>query len=516
MDWTHGYVQSVDYTHHYCRELSPVHLDFACLSRGISTSLADRPLRYLELGFGQGLSLNVHAAASEGEFWGTDFIPAHVVNARELAAASHSGARLFDDSFEDFARRDDLPEFDVIGMHGTWSWISAQNRALVLDLVRRKLAPGGLLYVSYNALPGCAAELPLRNLLKLHAEQVSPPLLALPEKLDASLAFIRSLAEAGSRYFHEQGESRALLERVSGQNRNYLAHEYLNRDWQPMGFAEVAELVSQAKLEFATTATLTEHLDGASFPERAKKLLDDAKHPLLRETVRDYLVNQRFRRDIFVKGLRRLSGEARDERFARTRFVLRAQPSKLLGAKIPLPFGEAELKPETYGGLSAALAEQDFAPKSLEFLKHHPACKQLRPAQLVHALRLLVGTGHLHLAQSATAIALAAPRCRALNAHLLERATHSEDNPVLASPVTGNGVLVPHDQQLFLHARSQGQTAPEQWVAYAWSRYSALGVRLTRDGKTLESAPENLEHLRHRADDFEQQELGILQALGIA
>lgn len=115
MDWTHGYVQSVDYTHHYCRELSPVHLDFACLSRGISTSLGDCPLRYLELGFGQGLSLNVHAAASQGEFWGTDFIPAHVVNARELAAASHTGARLFDDSFEDFARRDDLPEFDVIG-----------------------------------------------------------------------------------------------------------------------------------------------------------------------------------------------------------------------------------------------------------------------------------------------------------------------------------------------------------------------------------------------------------------
>ncbi|HYQ25689.1 MAG TPA: class I SAM-dependent methyltransferase [Polyangiaceae bacterium] len=157
MDWTHGYVQSIDYTHHYCRELSPSLLDFACLSRGISTNLADRPLKYLELGFGQGLSLNVHAAASQGEFWGTDFIPAHVANARELAA--HSGARLFEDSFEDFARRADLPELDVIGMHGTWSWISAQNRAVVLDLVRRKLAPGGVFYLSYNALPGCAAEL---------------------------------------------------------------------------------------------------------------------------------------------------------------------------------------------------------------------------------------------------------------------------------------------------------------------------------------------------------------------
>ena len=242
MDWTHGYVQSIDYMHHYCRELSTALLDFSCLSRGISVKLADRPLKYLELGFGQGLSLNVHAAATQGEFWGTDFIPAHVLNARELAAASHSGARLYEDSFEDFARRDDLPEFDVIGMHGTWSWISAANRAVVLDIVRKKLAPGGLFYLSYNALPGCASELPLRNLLKLHVDQVSPPLLGVPEKIDSALTFMRSLAAAGSRHFQEQGESKALLERVSGQNRNYLAHEYLSRDWQPMGFAEVAAL----------------------------------------------------------------------------------------------------------------------------------------------------------------------------------------------------------------------------------------------------------------------------------
>ncbi|MEI9937186.1 MAG: class I SAM-dependent methyltransferase [Pseudomonadota bacterium] len=516
MDWTHGYVQTVDYTHHYCRELSPSLLDFACLSRGISTSLAERPLRYLELGFGQGLSLNVHAAASQGEFWGTDFIPAHVLNARELAAASRSGARLFEDSFEDFARREDLPEFDVIGMHGTWSWISPQNRAIVLDIVRKRLAPGGLFYLSYNALPGCAAELPLRNLLKLHVEQVSPPLLGVPEKIDASLSFMRSLAEAGSRHFHEQGESKALLDRVSGQNRNYLAHEYLNRDWQPMGFAEVAALASEAKLEFATSATLSDHLDSVAFPDKAKKLLDEAKHPLLRETARDYLVNQRFRRDIFVKGLRRLSPEARDERFARSRFVLRALPEKLLGAKIPMPFGEAELKPETYGALSAALAEQNFAPKSLTFLRQHPGCKQLRPGQFVHALRLLVSTGHLHLAQSEAAAAAAAPRCQGLNAQLLDRALYTDEGTVLASPVTGSGVIVPHEQQLFLHARAQGQSTPAQWAAHAWSRYSALGVRLTQDGKVLETAQENLAYLTQTAQTFADQELVVLQALGIA
>ena len=515
MDWTHGYVQSVDYTHHYCRELSPSLLDFACLSRGIATSLANRPLKYLELGFGQGLSLNVHAAACQGEFWGTDFMPAHVVNARELAAAAGSGARLFEDSFEEFARRDDLPEFDVIGMHGTWSWISPQNRAVVLDIVRKQLAPGGVFYLSYNALPGCAAELPLRNLLKLHAEQVSSPSLGLAEKLDAALSFVRSLADAGSRQFQQQGASFALLERVNAQSRNYLAHEYLGRDWLPMGFAEVAALASEAKLDFATSATLLDHLDAVGFPDKAKKLLDDAKAPELRETVRDYLVNQRFRRDIFVKGVRRLSPEARDERLGGLRFVLRAQPEQLLGAKVPMPFGEAELKPETYGALSAALAEQNFAPKSLSFLRQHAGCKHLRPGQLVHALRLLVGTGHLHLAQPEAAAQATAAACRALNTQLLERALHSQDGTVLASPITGSGVTVHHEQQLFLHARQLGKNSPGAWAEHAWDRLSALGARLTVAGKVLESAAENQAHLAQSAQLFAREELSVLSALGV-
>jgi len=387
---------------------------------------------------------------------------------------------------------------------------------VVLDLVRRKLAPGGVFYLSYNALPGCAAELPLRNLLKLHADQVSAPLLGVPEKLDSALSFIRTLADAGSRHFPEHGEAKAWLERASGQNRNYLAHEYLGRDWQPMGFAEVAELLSAAKLEFATSATLSDHLDGAGFPDKAKKLLDEAKPALLRETLRDYLVNQRFRRDIFVKGVRRLSPEAREERFGRSRFVLRAPPEKLLGAKIPLPFGEAELKPETYGALGAALAEQDFAPKTLDFLRQHPGCKQLRPGQFVHALRLLVSTGHLHLAQSEASIAAATPRCQALNALLLERALHSDEGSVLASPVTGSGVSVSHEQQLFLHARAHARSTPEAWAAHAWSRLSALGLRLTREGKVLESASENLAQLSQNARVFATQELPLLRALGVA
>ena len=77
--------------------------------------------------------------------------------ARQLAVASGADIDLYEDSFEDFARRTDLPPFDHIGLHGVWSWISDRNRTVIVGFIQRKLKPGGVLYVGYNALPGRAA-----------------------------------------------------------------------------------------------------------------------------------------------------------------------------------------------------------------------------------------------------------------------------------------------------------------------------------------------------------------------
>src|SRR5262249_10870194 len=135
---------------------------------------AGEPLRYLELGFGQGLSLNIHAAACPGEYWGVDLIPAHVANAADLASASGADLRLFNQSFQDLAARDDLPQFDVVGFHGVWSWISDDDRKAVISVLDRHLAPGGVCYVSYNSVPGWSPVAPLRHLMNLYADLMAP------------------------------------------------------------------------------------------------------------------------------------------------------------------------------------------------------------------------------------------------------------------------------------------------------------------------------------------------------
>jgi len=129
-DWTAGYVTELEYTHGYYHELSPALLRLACLVAGAAPP-AKEPLRYLELGYGQGVSINIHAAAVPGEFWGTDFNPSQAAHARALAQASGSGAILLDDSFAELAARPDLPEFDMIALHGIWTWVSEENRRVI-------------------------------------------------------------------------------------------------------------------------------------------------------------------------------------------------------------------------------------------------------------------------------------------------------------------------------------------------------------------------------------------------
>ena len=107
-----------------------------------------------------------------------------------LAAPPAKGA--LRSALEELAARDDLPEFDIIALHGIWSWISDENRAVIVELARRKLAVGGMLYISYNCTPGWSPVLPLRHLLTLHAELAGSDGKGIAGRIDSALGFAQT------------------------------------------------------------------------------------------------------------------------------------------------------------------------------------------------------------------------------------------------------------------------------------------------------------------------------------
>ena len=509
-DWTSGYVADVDYSFGYYPELNPLRARMVFLNAGLAPP---SPAMACELGFGQGVSINVHAAASNTAWWGTDFNPSHAIGAQRLAAASGAQAQLFDEAFAYFCHRPDLPDLDSIGVHGVWSWISDENRAVMVDFFRRKLKPGGHVYVSYNSFPGHAPTIPLRHLLVRHAEVMSAPGLALVPRIDAALGFAQQLLAQNPAFAVAFPNIGARLERMIGEDRHYLAHEYFNRDWRPMHVDEMAQALGSAKLSFAGSAHYLDHIDLLNFSEEQRAFLNQIPDPMFRETVRDFMISQQFRRDYFVKGPQRLPRLDRFEATLGERFVLTTKRDKIAFTATGSA-GEKTLREDVYLPILDAL--EDHQPKS--FAELLAACGRGGEGftQLFEALIVLIGKGDVVPAQTDAVVGASRQGAEQLNRAIMALARSDQTITVLASPVTGGGVSVGRFQQLFLLARLQGAASPTDWGAYAWKCLADQGQRVLADGKALESPEENLAELTRLAVAFETEQLPMLKATLIA
>jgi SAM-dependent methyltransferase len=485
------------------------------LVKGLPTQSV--PLCYCELGCGQGFSANLLAAANpDSRFFATDFNPAQIAGARKLAAdAGLPNVRFFDHAFAEFADEPALPaEFDIISLHGIYSWISAENRAAIVDFIRRRLKVGGLLYISYNTLPGWAAAMPLRRLMVDHAALSAGPI---TPRVDAAISFVERLRDTQGNYFAQNPTVGPRLEKLKGMSRSYLAHEYFNRDWTPFYFADVAAELAEAKLTFVGSAHLLDHVDAINLSDDQQKLLAETGDPVRREGLRDFMVNQQFRRDVFVKGAVAHTGFSSREAWLDARFALSAPrediPLKVTGAR-----GEAALQADVYEPILDALAAtgeggRPGAVALRQVLRDSPKVAELGLARIQQALVVLVGAGHVQPCPADTADdAKRRESADRFNRAVIGRARDSSDLQYLASPVTGGGIVVDRFEQIFLWALMQNEPdAP----AFAWRLLEMQGQRLVKDGKTLDTAEENLAELRGRHAAFEKR-LPVLRSLGIA
>ena len=509
-DWTAGYVADIGYTYGYYPELNPLRVQLAFLNAGL---VAPKMGHACELGFGQGMSANLHAAASVTQWHGTDFNPAQAGFAQELAGAAGSGAQLFDEAFDAFCRRADLPEFDYIGLHGIWSWISDANRAVIVDFVRRKLKVGGVLYISYNTQPGWAAMVPMRDLLTEHAEVLGADGAGIVNRIDSALAFADQLLAANPLYARANPQIAERIKKIKEQNRHYVAHEYFNQDWEPMAFAKMAQWLQPAKLSWACSANYLDAIDAVNLTNAQQTLLKDIPDPMFRQTVRDFCVNQQFRKDYWVKGARTLAPLEQTEQLRRQR-VLLVQPRAEVSMKVTGSLGEASLQEAIYPPILDALA--DHQPKSLGQLEKALQGRGIAFGQLVQAVMVLSASSALMPVQDDAAIAAAKPSAERINAHLMMKARSDTELAYLSSPVTGGGIPVSRFHQLFLLARQTGRQQPQEWAQFAWDVLLLQGQRLRKEGVLLETAEQNLAELLAQANNFAGKQLPILKALQIA
>ena len=508
--WSSGYITEVNYSADYQKPLNPLRARLALLSSGYACPKVNVAC---ELGFGLGHSANIHAAASITEWYGTDFNPSQALFARNMASASGANIKLFDEAFAEFCNRKDLPDFDFIGLHGIWSWISADNRDLIVDFVRRKLKLGGVLYVSYNTLPGWSDFVPMRELMMKHFEVMSAKGRGVVSRVEDALNFANRLLTTKPAIIHDIPSIEGRMERMNKMAPTYLAHEFFNAHWNPMYFADMVTHLEPAKVKYVCSSEYMNLLEYLKLTGEQRAFLAEIPDLMFRESVQSFMTNEQFRQDYWVRGATRLAAPEQARALREERVILVFDPGDILPLVIKSKFSEVTVSEEVVRPLIDLMS--DHRARSLGEIADALKPKGIGLRELVGTVVTLIASQIFAVAQPEEESALAARTSADLNAYLLNRAPFSGEIDHLASPITGGGVKVPRSQQIFLNARRLGMDTPAEWARYCFEVMKRPGQRAEKDGEPVESQEETLAAAMAEAEKFNEKQLPLLKAQGV-
>ena len=508
-NWSHGYNLTTGYTFGFYRELAPDWIDLGLSLRGLEPPrpAATTPFRYLELGSGQGFGLCLLAAANpQGEFVGIDFSPEHNAHARSLAATMGLHNIRFDEG--DFAALGDAwpadyGEFDYVVMHGIYSWVPKGIRESLIAILTAAVRSGGVVYVSYNAMPGWVSTLPFQHILRLLESSGATKGIA---AIEVGRELFGKLEQADSGVTRALPGLKARIEGTRKQPENYLVQEYLHENWHPLWCSQVMAELAGAKLDLAGSATMAEQLLPQILPQSHRDVLAGQQHPMLREDLIDCLINQTFRRDIYVRGQRRrLPADASwQESFRFWRLNPALVPDEIL---VATSFGNLKLDGKAVAPIIEAIGE---ASLSLAEIVRLPSVRA-NPRALNQQLVLLIQSGWLACGRRDHAEGESA---RSANAAVARLAAVGAPYRHIAAPALGSAVPAGDSELILLHAYLAGtETFAAQGAALLKEGLGRLGRKLAKDGKALEGAEEMAE-LERVTQQFTSQTVPHWRRLG--
>lgn len=342
--------ESVPYSSHPFVQTHPRRLRTHAWLRGMVASELNR-CRVLELGCGAGGNLTPMAHDfPDSRFVGIDNSPRAIADARAYAsqlkltnvefreediceaAKAISGATSTGASTTianstgaatGAAPKDE--QFDYVIAHGVYSWVPLDVRNALLDTIKRRLAPGGVAYVSYNTLPGWSVRGMFGELLRFHAAGAAADA---PAQVAAARQLLSWLPESlpGNANPYStalQGEVR----RLSKLDDGYLCHEFLETVNHPVLLRDFLGELSGRGLRYLGEAeyrTMTAADVPAAARQQIARLTAD---PLRREQYYDFCRWQTFRSTLICHTDEPLDATINFERVAALSFASDVEPA---------------------------------------------------------------------------------------------------------------------------------------------------------------------------------------------
>ena len=507
-----GYVTDVAYVPGFYPQMSPVAMRYVAALNGIIPPQTANGFRFLELGCGLGRCLTTLAAAHpRGEFVGVDLNPDHTAAvARDIAAGELGNARVITADFGHLP--DDLGVFDFIALHGVYSWVAPSVRDEILATARARLAPGGLLLVSYNAMPGWAHLQPIRGILRQYAALRTGDS---AQRVRDAVAYLVFMRDKHAKYFEDNPRAAAYVDALVQQDPRYLVHEYMNEHWTSFYFAEVAGAFGQEGLSFVgSLPVFTNFWDLCVRPE-FQELFRTTTNRLVTEAHKDFCANTAFRWDIYSKSPRMLKDvndrlrEVDDLHFRVTR----------AGITLPYQANLGVVTSTVQGPLYQALLEL-LTGRSLR-LSEIVAAETLRgtpPVDIVRAVDAGVAMGLFDITAGQMGEAPATLSAPVTIAHPFNKAVLAADSLggrslALASTLSGTGHSLGDLDAAILHELvERGRDGLASRVA---ARLEASGRTLQQNGQPVSDASQRSRLVEEACQSFIDTSLPELVRLGI-
>jgi SAM-dependent methyltransferase len=197
-----------------------------------------------------------------------------------------------------------MGEFDYIIAHGVYSWVPDPVRERLLAVCRERLAPQGIAYISYNALPGRYVRTMLREMMIYHTRNCEDP----RQRMDQARWLLRKLGEAHLVSGAWQPMVEAEINLAFTEDDGWFYHDDLEPVNDPFYFRDFAARAAQHSLQYL----------GDARPH----LMFDSRMPidwvgddvLEREQYFDFLCLRAFRQTLLCKSDVRLERPAGPER----------------------------------------------------------------------------------------------------------------------------------------------------------------------------------------------------------
>ena len=275
----------------------PDRLAAMAMLHGLSPTPVERA-RVLEVACGDGANLIPQAyAIPTSEFVGFDLAQLPVERAQAcIRTLGLKNIRIFQGDLLEIGA--ELGRFDYIIAHGFYAWVPEPVRDRLLALCSELLAPNGVAFVSYNALPGSYLRLMTREMMKFRAGDGADP----EESVKAGLDFVKWIVS----FRRENDAFRALLDenltRLKEHHPAATYHDELSPEYRPVYVTEFVEQARKHGLMYLSEAEIPLAQDPSYRADLQPTLNAVAGgDPLRREQALDFLRFRPYRETLLCR-----------------------------------------------------------------------------------------------------------------------------------------------------------------------------------------------------------------------